>query len=129
MINPGYVTSETKGLLTAEFIEAHFEWLDGTNVTYYNGLQMKGLEVTNQKKISLKREIAADNAKFCFAFNFDSSDIQPQWCAAEKAFVCEYNCQNPTAVLRCPSDAAYSVPEGFVYYPSADAYYRDVRLH
>ena len=44
MINPEYVTSETKNLLTAEFIEAHFEWLDGTNVTYYNGLQMKGLE-------------------------------------------------------------------------------------
>ena len=50
MINPEYVTSETKGMLTPEFIEAHFEWLDGTNVTYYNGLQMKGQEVTNKEK-------------------------------------------------------------------------------
>ena len=50
MINPEYVTSETKGLLTPEFIEAHFEWLDGTNVTYYNGLHMKGLQVTKNEK-------------------------------------------------------------------------------
>ena len=46
MINPEYATSETGGLLTAEFIEAHFEWLDGTKVVYYGGLQMKGLKVT-----------------------------------------------------------------------------------
>ena len=53
MINPEYVTSDKGGLLTAEFIEAHFEWLDGTNVTYYNGLHMKGLQVTKNEKTTV----------------------------------------------------------------------------
>ena len=63
------------------------------------------------------------------AFNFDATNFLPKWCDLKKPFVCEYDCKNPTTVPRCPTDAAYPVPVGFVYYPSADAYYRDVRLH
>ena len=40
--NPGGVTDKNYPL-KADFVEANFEWLDGTPVTFYKGLVMKGL--------------------------------------------------------------------------------------
>ena len=42
IINPGGVTDKNYPL-KADFVEANFEWLDGTPVTFYKGLVMKGL--------------------------------------------------------------------------------------
>ena len=40
--NPGRVTSEVSPL-TADFVETNLKWMDGTGITFYDGLTISGL--------------------------------------------------------------------------------------
>ena len=38
--------------------------------------------------------------------------------------ICEFDCEAPATDPQCERGSDYPVPEGFLYYPAAGAYYR-----
>ena len=73
--------------------------------------------------------IAAREHRSCFSFYSDTSEFWVKLCEKKRPYVCEYDCENPkTNQTQCPPGSAYPVPDGFLHYPSAGAYYRAVHV-